>query len=95
MSEIDEDGDGLFEHIDVHNPATDEFELFVKKPDGSVVPESTKKIQLIKKEEAVADEAMGNLIKNPNPSDEEISKVLQESRKKIQDLQKQDSGDKH
>jgi len=95
MTESDKNGDGVFEHLSVRDPATEEFELFVKQADGSVVPESTEKIKLIKKEKAVADEAIGNLIKNPDPSDEEISKSFQEIRQKIQDLQKQDSGDKH
>jgi hypothetical protein len=92
--ESDEDGDGVFECLAVFGPTTNDFELFVKQPDGSVKPESTKKIELIKKEGDVAAEAVIKLIENPNRSDEDISKSLKETHQKIRDLQKQDAGDK-
>ena len=89
MSEGDDDGDGSLEHIAIHQPGTRDFELFVRQPDGSVRPESTKKIELLKKEEAVADESLRKLIQKPEVSDQDVAGALKENREKIQGLQKQ------
>jgi hypothetical protein len=89
MIESDDDGDGIFEHVMVFQPGTNDFELFVRRPDGSVKPESTKKIELLKKQEAVTDNSMRKLIQGPEKSDADIAKLLQEARQKIQDLEEQ------
>jgi hypothetical protein len=94
-TEGDEDGDGVFESLMLHSPDTDDLEIFKRHADGTVEPESTAEIKLVKKTTALAMEPLKKGIQNPNMSDEEISKSLEEARQKIQQLhQQQKDGEK-
>jgi hypothetical protein len=94
MAETDEDGDGIFEHVSVYGPATNDFELFVKQPDGSVKPESTKYVELIKKEGDVAAGEFLKLVDKPDRTEGDVAKSLNETHQKIRNLQKQAGPDK-
>lgn len=54
FAESDEDGDGFFETLTVYGDTMSEFDMFTRKPDGSIVPVSTSDLtnQLQKVKEA-------------------------------------------
>jgi len=94
-TESDEDGDGMFESLMLFSPDTDGLEIFKRHAKGTVEPESTAEIELVKKTTALAMEPLAKGIQNPDMSDEDISKSLEEARKKIQQLhQQQKDGEK-
>ncbi|MGA3285220.1 MAG: hypothetical protein ABSD57_12295 [Verrucomicrobiota bacterium] len=89
MIESDEDGDGVFGRISLHNPGTADLEMFKRQPDGSVKPVSTQTLEATKKQMAVVNESMRELIEKKNVTDQEISNSLQQTRQKVQDLEKE------
>jgi hypothetical protein len=93
MIESDENGDGVFEHISLHHPGTADFEMFRLQPDGSVKPVSTQTIEATKKQMAVVNDSMRKSIEKPDVSDQEISNSLQQTRQKVQDLEKEKKDD--
>jgi len=86
MIESDEDGDGRFESVTVVGPGTDDLEMFTRQSDGSVKPVSTKTLQATKKQLATVDDTAGKLFQKEDLTDEQISDLMQETRKKIPDL---------
>ena len=94
MAESDADGDGVFECITLYHLGTDNLEMFRRQPDGSVKPVSTQTLKATKKQLAVVDESTRKLIEKPDVSDQEISNSLQQTRQKIQDLEKEKKDDK-
>ena len=94
MSESDEDGNGVFTHIALYHPGTTDFEMFRRQPDGSVKPVSTQAIEATKKQVAVVNESMRELIEKKDVTDQEISNSLQQTRQKVQDLEKEKTDDK-
>ena len=94
MAESDENGDGAFESVTVFDPATDDFEMFTRQPDGSVKPISTQTLEATKKQAAVAAESIRKLFQKPNMSDKELSDLLEENRQKIESLEKEKQADK-
>jgi hypothetical protein len=90
MIEGDENADGIFESVEVHNPNTDDFEMFIRQPDGSVKPLSTQTVEARKKQRAAVDHFGQKLLeKKTPPTDEEAQLLLQEARKEIQDAEKE------
>jgi hypothetical protein len=85
-TDSDDDGDGMFESLMLHSPDSDDLEIFRRKGDGTVMPTSTAEIELVKKESSIALEPLAKGIQNPNMSDEELGKAIEESRQKIQEL---------
>jgi hypothetical protein len=94
LAESDEDGDGFFESVMVFDPATDDFEMFIRKPDGSVKPISTQTLEATKKQTAVVDESLRKLFQKPDMSDKELSNLLEENRQKIESIEKEKKDDK-
>jgi hypothetical protein len=94
MAESDENGDGIFESVTVFDPATDDFEMFIRQPDGSVEPISTQTLEATKKQFAVADESVKRLFQKPIMSDRELSNLVEESQQKIESLEKEKKDDK-
>ena len=93
MVESDENGDGVFEHILLHHPGTADLEMFKRQPDGSVKPVSTQTIEATKKQSAVINDSMRRLIEKSDVSDQDISNSLQQTRQKVQDLEKEKKDD--
>jgi hypothetical protein len=89
LAESDDDGDGFFESVMVFDQVTDDFEMFIRQPDGSVKPISTQTLEATKKQKAVADESGRKLLQKPDMSDKEISDLLQETRQKIENIEKE------
>jgi len=92
MSECDDHKSGKLDTIIVYHPGTDDIEMFTRQADGSVKPVSTQTLEAIKQEGAVTTNFFLTL--PTNPSDEEISKRLKETQKKIQDIEKQKTDEK-
>ena len=87
MTESDEDRDGTFETIAAYSPGTDEIEVFIRQPDGTVKPVSTKTLEAYKKQQAALPEFFNKY--QTNMSNEEFDKLFQETQKKIQDAEKE------
>jgi hypothetical protein len=94
MVESDENGDGVFESVTVFDPATDDFEMFIRQPDGSVKPVSTQTMEATKKQTAVANETIKKLTQKPDMTDKELNSLLEENRQKIESLEKEKKADK-
>ena len=62
MVESDDNGDGFFESVAVFNPASGDFEMFIRQADGSVKPMPTEDLDVIKKKKAAADEALEKML---------------------------------
>lgn len=88
MVESDEDGDGVFESLTVFNPDTEDFEKFIRQPDGSVKPMSTQSIDATKRMKAVADESLRTLLQNPDMTNREVEDLLEKNRQKIEAIKK-------
>jgi len=69
MVESDDDHDGFFESVAVFNPATGDFEMFIRQADGSVKPMPTESLDAIKKKKAAADESLGKLLHEMAPKE--------------------------
>jgi hypothetical protein len=69
MVESDDDGDGFFESVMVFDPTTEDFEMFTRQADGSVIPVPTEKLDAIKKKKAAADESLGKLLHEMSPKE--------------------------
>jgi hypothetical protein len=93
MAENDENGDGMFESVTVFDPATDDFEVFTRKSDGSVKPISTQTLEADKKQAAVIDESVKKLFQEPIMSDMELSNLVMESQQKIKSIEKEKKND--
>ena len=88
LIESDEDGDGFFESVAVFDPVTDNFEKFTRLPDGTVQPVSTRSLDAIKRQKAVADDSMKKLLAYPDMTSEELQGLLETNRQKIDALKK-------
>lgn len=85
-TESDEDGDGVFESVILHSPDTDDIKIFKRNADGTVTPASTAEIESVKKTTAAALEPLGKLSDHPEMSDVEFGRSIEESRQKIQEI---------
>jgi len=94
MAESDENGDGFFESIMTFDPVTDDFEVFIRQPDGAVKPISTQTLEATKKQTAVVDESLRKIFQKPNMSDQELSSLIEENRKKTESIEKEKKDDK-
>jgi hypothetical protein len=94
MAESDKNGDGFFESVVTFDPVTADFEVFIRQPDGSVKPISTQTLEATKKQTEVIDESLRNIFQKPNMSDQELSRLIEENRKKIESMEKEKKDDK-
>jgi len=94
MIESDEDADGRFESVTLLHPGTSDLEMFTRKPDGSVRPESTEILQATKKQLATVDDVVATLFKKEDLTDDQIADLIQRMRKKIQDAEKEKTDEK-
>ncbi|MBI2927642.1 MAG: hypothetical protein HYY24_18255 [Verrucomicrobia bacterium] len=94
MIESDENGDGRFESVTLFRPGTDEMEMFTRQSDGSVKPASTKILEATKKQLATVDDMATMLFQKEDLTDEQIGDLIQETRKKIQDAEREKTNDK-
>ena len=94
MSESDEDGDGVFERIALYHPGTADLEMFRRQSDGSVKPVSTQTLEAAKKQMAVVNKFGRRSIGKQDMTDQEMSDLLQQTRQKVQDLEKEKKDDK-
>jgi len=92
MTESDEHKSGRFDTFAVYGPGTDDMEVFTREADGSVKPVSTRTLSAYKQQTAAVSDFFSGL--PTNASDAEISKRLEETRQKIQNAEKQKTGDK-
>jgi len=91
MIEDDDNGDGLFERISLYRPGTDEVEMFTRQLDGSVKPVSTEKLVAYKQKTAATHKIMAESFQKAtetNMSDEELGKLLKETKQKVQGVLK-------
>jgi hypothetical protein len=93
MSESDKDGDGVFKCISLYRLGTDDLEMFQRQPDGSVKPVSTQTLEATKKQMEVISESAKKLIEKKDLTDQEISDSLQQTRQKVQELEKEKKDD--
>jgi hypothetical protein len=63
MTESDDNGDGFFETVSIFDPATSDFEMFTRQPDGSVRPMATDALAALKRRSRAADEALQHLLR--------------------------------
>ena len=94
MIEADEDGDGVFETITLYRHRTDDLEMFRRQADGSVKPVNTQTIEATKKQTEAVNGSMRKLMEKREVTDQEISDLLQQTRQKVQDLEKEKKDDK-
>lgn len=87
MTESDEHKSGRFDTIAVYNPSTDDMEVFSRHADGSVKPVSTQTLSAYKQQATLSSDFFKEL--PTNASDAEISKRLEETRQKYQNVEKQ------
>ena len=87
MTESDDHKSGRFDTIMVNHPGTGDMEIFKREVDGSVKPVDTRTLLAYKQQAEAASDFFRDL--PTNASDAEICKRLQETRQKIQDLEKQ------
>jgi hypothetical protein len=67
-AESDEDGDGFFETFTVFDPGTDDFEWFIRTPDGRIAPQTSEKLQELKAKKRDADLRLHEMLRtNPAP----------------------------
>ena len=96
MIESDEDGDGVFERISLYRPGTDDLEMFTRQPDGSLKPVSTEKLVAYKQQKAVTDKIVAGSFQKmteTNMTDEELAKLLEETKQKVQGVLKEKTSD--
>ena len=84
MSEVDEDGDGLFETMVIYHRGSKDMEVFTRQSDGSTKPASAEVLRRYKK----MDEAFGEfwdkaLDKDADPA--KLENMIHETQKKIRD----------
>lgn len=93
--ESDDDEDGTLETVTVFDPDNHHFEMFSRQPDGMVKPVSTRKLNSLKKQKAVADESLRKLLETPKIGDKELRALLEQNRQKIKAIkqEKTKSGD--
>ena len=89
MTECDDNGDGFFESLAIFEPATDDLEMFIRQPDGSVKPVSTQTLQASKKQNAAVSEFWGQAFQQKELTDEKIDQLFGEMRKKILDAEQE------
>jgi hypothetical protein len=94
MVESDENGDGVFESVTVFDPTTNDFEMFIRQPDGSVKPISTQTLKVTKKQAAIGDETARKMFQKPDMTDKELNGLLEENRQKMESLEKEKQADK-
>jgi hypothetical protein len=96
MIESDEDGDGMFERISLYRPGTDDFEMLTRQTDGSIKPVSTEKLAAYKQQKTATDKIMAESFQKmteTNMSDEELGKLLEETKEKVQGVLKEKRSD--
>lgn len=62
MAESDEDNDGFFESFMIFDPATGDFEWFIRTTNNIVVPVSSERLQEARSRKRAADKALTELI---------------------------------
>jgi len=87
--ESDEDADGTLESIAVFKPDSDDFEMFTRQPDGTVMPVCTQRLDSIKRQMAVADATMQRVFNGPEMTDKELGDLLEQNRQKIEAIKQE------
>jgi hypothetical protein len=89
MVESDENEDGTLESVAIFEPGTDKFEMFSRRPDGTVKPVSTQRLDSIRRQTAVADASLRELFSGPEKTEKEIGDLLEKNRQKIEAIKKE------
>jgi hypothetical protein len=92
MMESDEDGDGLFETIIVYRPSKSDMEVFTRERDGSVHPVNAHKLAAYKKQQAALSELWDKAFDKDVDAEKFIERV-QETKRKIEDAEKEKKDD--
>lgn len=93
MIESDEDGDGFFEQLIIYHPTKNEMEVFTRQAGGSVRPVSTKELEAYRKQNAAISDFWQKGFQK-ELSDDEISDLMRETRKKVLDAEREKTREK-
>lgn len=85
MIESDQDGDGLFETLATYGSKPEDMQVFSRNPDGLVQPASPQNLAAHRKQTEAFEKFFGSLDKTM--SDDELTELLNETQKKIQEAE--------
>ena len=88
MTEIDEDGDGIFEIVAFYHPAKNDMEVFTRLTNGTIRAVSAQTLAAYKKQNAAMSEFWDKAFDRDTDTDKAME-MMKETQKKIRDAEKE------